>query len=190
MSQPLTSKVDHKHNEWILQVNIELNSNRVTIITISREAKAIMHEQELVRPVSITVVSLLSRLERPPLKVDEAEVRFFVVLLRIIPVELLISFATDLAIFIFFSFELWLQWLHLPVPILISVKVSFIDFLVFCDPMEVVKHVKIIFDLSLIVKHNSLSTDKKLQAATPLYLFKHFLGSIDAHHRLEHIHHP
>jgi len=162
LGHPLPSKVNHKRYDWFFQIDIQFNPNWVTIIPISRETKAIMHKQKLVWPVAITVVSLLSRLQRPSLKIDETKGGFFIVLLRVIPVELFLSFATYFPLFVFLSFDLWLQRLNFSVSVLISVKVNFINLLVFRVPMVVVENLVLIFNFIFFVQHNFLLVDEKL----------------------------
>lgn len=162
LSHPLSSKVNHKRYDWLFQIDIQLNPKWVAIITISRKTKTIMHEQKLVWPVAITVVSLLSRLQRPSLKVDKTKVGFFIVLLWVVPVELFLSFATYFPLFIFLSFDLWLQWLNFSVSVLISVKVNFINLLVFRVPMVVVENLVLILNFIFFVQHNFLLVDEKL----------------------------
>jgi hypothetical protein len=66
------------------------------------------------------------------------------VLLWVIPAELFLSFATYFPLFIFLSFDLWLQRLDFSVSVLISVKVNFINLLVFRVPMVVVENLVLI----------------------------------------------
>jgi len=157
-----TFEINHKRYDWLVQVYIQLNLDCVTVISISREAEAIMHKQKLVRPVAITVVSLLSRLQRSSLKVDKTKMRFLIVHERIVPVKLFFSLTTHRCLFIFLPFDLWLQWLDLPVPVLISIKVSFLNRLVFRVPMVIVENFFLVLLFIHFVQYHSLSVYEKL----------------------------
>jgi len=134
-----------------------------------------MKKQKLVWSVAITIVSLLTRLQRSSLKVDETKVRFFIVLQRFIPAKLFFSLTTHRFLLVFFPFDFRLQWLDLSVPVLVSVQVSFFYFLIFCIPVVIVENFLLKLLFIYFVQYNSLFFDEVLQTTSSFYCFEHFL---------------
>ena len=69
---------------------IETHREFITIIAIAWETESIIEQQELVRPISIAVVDLLTCLEIATILVHEVEIGVICVLLGIKPAELLL----------------------------------------------------------------------------------------------------